>query len=121
MNYMGLKYRKGDYLKSLMEPHFIFFPMNLIGSWQSLFLSVFVSLVTSFPVIILTLYYALTSLFAQFGIPALLHAFFDVIFGGLQTYIFVIISLMLSELRLMKIGDYRKYFKKQNLIGGIYL
>jgi F-type H+-transporting ATPase subunit a len=95
MNYMGLKYRKGDYLKSLMEPHFIFFPMNLIGELAkpvSLSFRLFGNILSG--TIILTLYYALTPLFAQFGIPALLHAFFDVIFGGLQTYIFVIISLM---------------------------
>ncbi|NLM60801.1 MAG: F0F1 ATP synthase subunit A, partial [Clostridiales bacterium] len=44
--------------------------------------------------ILLTLYYALTPIFVQIGIPSLLHGVFDVAFGALQTYIFVIISLM---------------------------
>lgn len=95
MNYLGLKYRKGDYLKSFFEPHLIFFPMNLIGELAkpvSLSFRLFGNILSG--TIILTLYYALTPLFVQFGIPALLHGFFDVIFGSLQTYIFVIISLM---------------------------
>lgn len=95
MLFMGLKHRKGDYLKSFFEPHFIFFPLNLIGELAkpvSLSFRLFGNVLSG--TIILTLYYALTPLLVQFGIPSLLHAFFDVVFGALQTYIFVIISLM---------------------------
>lgn len=95
MIFMGIKHRKGQYIKDLFEPHFIFFPMNLIGELAkpvSLSFRLFGNILSG--TIILTLYYALTPVFVQFGIPALLHAFFDVFFGGLQTYIFVIISLM---------------------------
>ena len=28
---MGFRHRKGDYLKSFFDPHFMFFPLNLIG------------------------------------------------------------------------------------------
>ena len=92
---MGFKHRKGDYLKTFFEPHFIFFPLNLIGELAkpvSLSFRLFGNMLSG--TIILTLYYSLTPLFVQFGIPSLLHAFFDVVFGALQTYIFVIISLM---------------------------
>lgn len=95
MLFMGFKHRKGEYLKSFFEPHFIFFPLNLIGELAkpvSLSFRLFGNVLSG--TIILTLYYALTPLFVQIGIPSLLHAFFDVVFGALQTYIFVIISLM---------------------------
>lgn len=95
MLFMGFKHRKGKYLKSFFEPHFIFFPLNLVGELAkpvSLSFRLFGNMLSG--TIILALYYALTPLFVQFGIPSLLHAFFDVIFGALQTYIFVIISLM---------------------------
>jgi F-type H+-transporting ATPase subunit a len=95
MIFMGIKHQKGKYLKTFFEPSFIFFPLNLIGELAkpvSLSFRLFGNMLSG--TIILTLYYALTPLFVQIGIPALLHAFFDVIFGALQTYIFVIISLM---------------------------
>lgn len=95
MLFMGFRHQKGKYLKSFFEPHFIFFPLNLVGELAkpvSLSFRLFGNMLSG--TIILTLYYALTPVFAQFGIPSLLHAFFDVIFGTLQTYIFVIISLM---------------------------
>lgn len=95
MLFMGFRHRKGAYLKSFFEPHFIFFPLNLVGELAkpvSLSFRLFGNVLSG--TIILTLYYGLTPLFVQFGIPSLLHAFFDVVFGALQTYIFVIISLM---------------------------
>lgn len=92
---MGFKHRKGDYLKSFFAPHFLFFPINLLGELAkpiSLSFRLFGNMLSG--TIILTLYYALTPMLIQFGVPALLHAFFDIIIGALQTYIFVIISLM---------------------------
>lgn len=92
---MGFKHQKGAYLKSFFDPHFIFFPLNLIGEIAkpvSLSFRLFGNMLSG--TIILTLYYGLMPYFAQIGIPALLHAFFDIIFGALQTYIFVILSLM---------------------------
>ncbi len=92
---MGLKHRKGDYLKSFFDPHPLFFPINLIGELAkpiSLSFRLFGNVLSG--TIILTLYYALTPLIIQIGIPAILHAFFDVLYGVLQTYIFVVLSLM---------------------------
>ena len=82
-------------MQSLFEPHPIFFPLNLIGELAkpvSLSFRLFGNMLSG--TIILTLYYALTPRFVQFGIPALLHGFFDILIGSLQTYIFVIVSLM---------------------------
>lgn len=95
MNFMGFKHRKGDYLKGFFEPHPVFFPLNFLGELAkpvSLSFRLFGNMLSG--TIILTLYYALTPLFVQIGIPALFHAFFDVLIGSLQTYIFVIVSLM---------------------------
>ncbi|NLJ57356.1 MAG: F0F1 ATP synthase subunit A [Tissierellia bacterium] len=95
MLFMGFRHRKGEYLKSFFSPHPIFFPLNLVGELAkpiSLSFRLFGNMLSG--TIILTLYYGLTPLFVQFGIPALLHAFFDIIVGAIQTYIFVIISLM---------------------------
>lgn len=92
---MGFKHRKGEYLKGFFVPHFLFFPMNMIGELAkpiSLSFRLFGNMLSG--TIILTLYYGLTPIFVQFGIPVFLHAFFDVIFGAIQTYIFVFISLM---------------------------
>lgn len=92
---LGLKHRKEQYLKSFFEPNLLFLPLNLIGELSkpiSLSFRLFGNMLSG--TIILTMYYGLTPLFVQFGIPVFLHAFFDVLFGGIQAYVFVIISLM---------------------------
>ena len=92
---MGFWHRRGEYLKSFFSPHFVFFPLNVLGELAkpvSLSFRLFGNILSG--TIILTLYYSLTPLFVQFGIPVLMHAFFDVLFGTIQTYIFVMISLM---------------------------
>ncbi|WP_346025205.1 FoF1 ATP synthase subunit a [Alkalibacterium indicireducens] len=92
---LGFKHNKGDYLKTFFEPHFIFFPLNIIGELAkpvSLSFRLFGNVLSG--TIILTLYYGLTPFLVQIGIPAALSAFFDVIIGALQTYIFVILSMM---------------------------
>lgn len=95
MIFMGVRHRKGEYLKDLFEPNIIFMPMNVISELAkpvSLSFRLFGNMLSG--TIILTLYYALTPYLVQIGVPALLHGFFDAIIGALQTYIFVIMSLM---------------------------
>lgn len=95
MIYGGLRGSGLDYLKGFFSPHPLFLPINLIGELAkpiSLSFRLFGNMLSG--TIILTLYYGLTPLLVQIGIPAALHAFFDVIFGAIQTYIFVIISMM---------------------------
>ncbi len=92
---MGFRHRKEDYLKSFFEPMFLMFPLNLIGELAkpvSLSFRLFGNVLSG--TVIIILYYALTPLWAQLGIPVFIHAFFDILFGALQTYIFVILSLM---------------------------
>ncbi|HOB10004.1 MAG TPA: FoF1 ATP synthase subunit a [Limnochordia bacterium] len=95
MLFMGFRHRKGGYLKSFFGPHPIFFPLNLIGELAkpvSLSFRLFGNMLSG--TIILAIYYQLTPWLVQIGIPALMHAFFDVVIGALQTYIFVFISFM---------------------------
>lgn len=91
----GVKYRKGAYLKSFFKPHPVFFPLNLIGELAkpiSLSFRLYGNVLAG--VILMTLIYSLTPIFVRFGLPVVLHAYFDLITGALQTYIFCILSLM---------------------------
>lgn len=92
---MGIRYRKGQYIKSFFEPHPVFFPLNAIGELArpiSLSFRLFGNVLAGF--ILITLVYNLTPIFARFGLPAALHAYFDLFSGVLQTYIFCILSMM---------------------------
>ncbi|MGI5935874.1 MAG: F0F1 ATP synthase subunit A [Oscillospiraceae bacterium] len=92
---MGIKYRKKAYLKSFFEPIFIFFPLNLIGELArpiSLSFRLFGNVLAG--MILMTLVYQMAPIILQFGIPAALHAYFDLFMGALQTYIFCALSIM---------------------------
>ncbi len=92
---MGIKYRKFEYIKSFFSPHPLFFPLNLIGELArpvSLSFRLFGNSIAG--MILMTLIYSLPPVIFRFGIPAALHAYFDLAIGALQTYIFCILSLM---------------------------
>ncbi|NLF35448.1 MAG: F0F1 ATP synthase subunit A [Clostridiales bacterium] len=91
----GLRYRKGGYIKSFFQPHPIFFPLNLIGELAkpiSLSFRLYGNVLSG--VILMTLVYSIAPVFVRFGLPVVLHTYFDLITGALQTYIFCILSLM---------------------------
>ena len=91
---MGLKYRKGAYLKTFFEPNPIFLPLNLIGELSrpvSLSFRLFGNALTG--TILMTLIYSLAPMYLRFGIPAALHIYFDLVTGAIQTYIFCVLSL----------------------------
>lgn len=91
----GIRHRKTKYLRSFFEPNPIFFPLNLIGELArpvSLSFRLFGNVLAG--LILMTLMYSLTPVAVRFGIPALLHAYFDLFSGILQTYIFCMLSLM---------------------------
>ena len=91
---LGIRYRKGKYLKSFIEPNIIFLPLNLIGELArlvSLSFRLFGNILTG--LILMPLIYTLLPLIFRFGLPAFLHAYFDIFTGVLQTYIFCILSL----------------------------
>ena len=91
---MGIKFRKGGYLKSFLEPFPVFLPLNLIGELArpvSLSFRLFGNILAG--MILMTMVYTLAPLGVQFIIPAALHGYFDIIIGLIQTYIFCALSL----------------------------
>lgn len=88
--YTGVK----KYLQSLMVPAWPFFPVNVIGELAkpvSLSFRLFGNMLSG--TIIIVIYNTLTPWWASIGVPVILHLIFDIFFGLLQAYIFVVISL----------------------------
>ena len=97
---IGIRYRKGKYIKDLFAPLPwwcpipLFLPINLIGEVArpiSLSFRLFGNMLAG--LIMMSLIYALIPIFTQFLIPSFLHAYFDLFSGVLQTYIFVTLSM----------------------------
>lgn len=87
-------------LKGLFEPIFVFLPMNLIGE-----LSVIVSLafrlfgnILSGLIIVGIIYYLLPA-WLSFGLPVVLHAYFDIFAGAIQAFIITMLSMSLINLK----------------------
>lgn len=83
----------GKWAKGLTEPMWPMTPLNIIGELAnpvSLSFRLFGNILGG--TIIMTLYYNLPW-FALLGIPAALHAYFDVFAGVLQAFIFVMLSM----------------------------
>ena len=91
---MGVKHRKGRYLKSFIEPNVVFFPLNLIGELArpiSLSFRLFGNMLAG--LILMSMMYGLLPIYLRFALPAALHAYFDLFSGILQTYIFCVLSM----------------------------
>jgi len=89
---MGIRHRKGKYLKSFIEPNFVFLPLNIIGELSrpiSLSFRLFGNVLAGY--ILSALVY--DSRFLRILLPVALHAYFDLFAGLLQTYIFCVLSL----------------------------
>jgi F-type H+-transporting ATPase subunit a len=94
IQYYGIKYQKGKYIKSFFEPVFFLFPLNIIGELArpiSLSFRMFGNILGG--MILLSLLYTLVPWYFTLVVPAALHAYFDVVGGALQTYIFCVLSL----------------------------
>ena len=89
----AIKYRKKDYLKSFLQPFFLFLPLNIISELAkpiSLSFRLFGNMLSG--LILMTIVYTLP-VYLRFVIPVPLHVYFDVAIGALQTYIFCMLSL----------------------------
>ena len=94
IQFAGLRYRGWDYIKSLFEPIFIFFPVNVLGEMSkpiALSFRLFGNVLGG--MILLSLVYGLAPLVIRFVLPAVLHLYFDVFAGVLQAFIFTVLSL----------------------------
>lgn len=84
----------GGYLKGFFEPIPLLFPINLFGELAnpiSLSFRLFGNLIGG--TVIMALVYAALPPLLQFGVPSVLHLYFDVFAGALQSFIFVMLSM----------------------------
>ena len=94
IEYADIKYNKWGVVKSLFEPVFFFFPMNVISIFStplSMSLRLFGNILGG--TVLMALYYGMLPWFAKIGVPAALHVYFDVFSGAIQTYVFCMLTI----------------------------
>ena len=94
MHALGMKKSFGGYLKSYIEPNVVFLPLNLIGEIAtpiSLALRLFGNILSG--VIIGGLVYNMLPILLRFLFPTIIHAYFDVMSGALQAFVFTVLSM----------------------------
>ena len=87
----GLKSKKMDYIKGYIEPFPLMLPMNIIGELAnpvSLSFRLYGNILGG--VVIMALLYSVIPI----GIPAVLHVYFDLFSGLVQTFIFAMLSMV---------------------------
>lgn len=95
IHYNGIKKNKVKHFTALFEPFPLFFPINLIGEIAtplSLSLRLFGNVMSG--TVMMGLFYGLTPIFVQIGIPAALHVYFDLFSGAIQTYVFCMLTMV---------------------------
>ncbi len=101
IHFMGIKKGKGGYFKGYFEPIFILFPINVVSEVAtpiSLSFRLFGNILGGM-IIMSMVYMALGSLpsvlkIFNLGVPAVLHVYFDVFAGCIQTVIFTMLSMI---------------------------
>ena len=107
INFFGIWYRGGGYIRQLFEPFIPVFGvklpnipfgiLNIIGELArpiSLSFRLFGNILSG--MILISLLYSIPSflgIFPQLGFPLILHGFFDVAIGALQAFVFTVLSL----------------------------
>ncbi|MFV0520321.1 MAG: F0F1 ATP synthase subunit A [Lachnospirales bacterium] len=94
IHYSGITKSKSQYWKDYVSPMPFFLPLNLIGEIAtpvSLAFRLFGNILSG--TIIMALIYSMLPKVLTYGPPAVLHLYFDVFAGLLQSYIFVILSM----------------------------
>lgn len=90
----GLKTKKLKYFKSFIEPIPVFLPINIIGEIAkpvSLAFRLFGNILSG--VIIMGLIYTMLPVLLRVILPDFLHFYFDIFVGGLQAFIFTVLSM----------------------------
>lgn len=99
IQYAGIKNRKLGYVKGFFEPFFLMFPMNVIGELAnpiSLGFRLFGNIVGG--LVIMSLLYGALGYIAILPLPALFHVYFDLFSGLLQSFIFMMLSMVLVSM-----------------------
>ncbi len=95
IHFFGLKKKGGAYIKGFAEPFALMLPMNIIGELAtpiSLGFRLFGNVMGG--LIIMSLLYQALSFFAIIPIPAVLHVYFDLFSGLLQSFIFTMLTMV---------------------------
>ena len=98
IQYNGIRYQKWGKLKSLFEPIFVFFPVNVISEIStpiSMSLRLFGNMFSG--TLMMALIYGLLkvgSVSLAIVWPAALHAYLDVFAGLIQAYVFVMLTML---------------------------
>lgn len=93
IHFMGIIKGKGGYFKGYLEPVPFLLPLNIVSELAtpiSLSFRLFGNILGG--MIIMSMVYSLPRIL-NFGIPAVLHIYFDVFAGCIQTVIFVMLSM----------------------------
>lgn len=94
IHYYGFKNQKFGHITALFDPP-ILAPINIIGEIAvpiSLSLRLFGNLLSG--TVFTSLIYGLTPIFIQFGIPSVLHVYFDLFSGAIQAYVFCMLTMV---------------------------
>jgi len=94
IQYAGIRHRPKEYIKGFFQPVFVFLPVNLLGELSkpiALSFRLFGNILAG--TILMSMLYGLAPLVLTIGLPAVLHAYFDIAAGLLQAYIFTILSI----------------------------
>ena len=95
IHYQNIKCNKIKAFTGLFEPLPFLFPINLIGEVAtpfSLGLRLFGNVLSG--TVIMALFYGLVPVLLKFGVvPAVLHAYFDLFSGCIQTYVFCMLTM----------------------------
>lgn len=81
-------------IKGLCDPWPIWAPINIIGDVAvpiSLSLRLFANIMSG--TVMMTLIYTLLPIFVKIGIPSVLHVYFDLFAGAIQTYVFCMLTM----------------------------
>jgi len=103
-HYYGITRRKGKYFKSYIEPMAPFLPLNIIGAVSrpvSLAFRLFGNILSG--IIIMGLIYNMAPVLLRFILPDVLHLYFDILVGAIQTYVFTVLSM--TFIREIATGD----------------
>lgn len=95
IHFFGVKYKGGRYFKGFLEPMPFLLPLNIIGELAtpvSLGFRLFGNVLGG--MIIMTLLYNALGWFALIPLPALLHVYFDLFSGLLQSFIFTMLTMV---------------------------
>ncbi len=95
IQYNNIKFNRGRAFTDLFKPLPFLFPINLIGELAvpiSLSLRLFGNVLSG--TVLMALIYGLLPIFVKLGLPAVLHVYFDVFSGCIQTYVFCMLTMV---------------------------